>query len=80
MGFFSRNRSLAPASDDASTLGRSDSLPASTGFGDRIAAGSNAALDKATQIYNKNPKLIGGLAAVAGAILLTRMKRGRPSL
>jgi hypothetical protein len=44
---------------------------------DRLAAGSNAALDKAAQIYNKNPKLIGGLAAVAGAILLNRMKRGR---
>ena len=71
MGFFSRNRSLAPASE---------SLPASPGFGDRLAAGSNAALDKATQIYNKNPKLIGGLAAVAGAILLTRMKRGRPGI
>jgi hypothetical protein len=79
MGFFNRNRSIAPASDDSSTLGRSDSLPASGSFGDRIAAGSNAALDKATQIYNKNPKLVGGLAAVAGAILLTRMKRGRPS-
>lgn len=75
MGFFNRN--IAPASNDSSTLGRSDTLPASGGFGDRLAAGSNAALDKATQIYNKNPKLIGGLAAVAGAILLNRMKRGK---
>ena len=65
MGLFNRNRA--------------DTLPASPSLGDRIAAGSNAALDKATEIYNKNPKLIGGLAAVAGAILLTRMKRGRPS-
>jgi hypothetical protein len=77
MGLFNRNRSIAPASDDASTLGRSDSLPVPGGFSDRLAAGSNAALDKATAIYNKNPKLVGGLAAVAGAILLTRMKRGR---
>ena len=42
----------------------------------KLATSANAAIDKATQIYNKNPKLIGGLAAVAGAILLTRMKRG----
>ena len=75
MGFFNRN--IAPASNDSSTLGRSDTLPASGSIGDRLAAGSNAALDKATAIYNKNPKLVGGLAAVAGAILLTRMKRGR---
>jgi hypothetical protein len=38
---------------------------------------ANVAIDKATQIYNRNPKLIGGLAAVAGAVLLSRMKRGR---
>ena len=80
MGIFNRGREIAPASDDASTLGRKDSLPASGSLGGRIAAGSNAALDKASQIYHKNPKLIGGLAAVAGAILLNRMKRGRPSL
>ena len=41
------------------------------------SAGANSALDKARDIYNRNPKLIGGLAAVAGAILLTRMKRAR---
>ena len=45
---------------------------------DRLAAGGNAAIDRATEIYNRNPKLVGGLAAVAGAILLSRMKRGRP--
>jgi hypothetical protein len=45
----------------------------------RMSDGANAALDKASQVYHKNPKLIGGLAAVAGAILLTRMKRGRPT-
>ena len=79
MGFFSRNRSIAPATDDASTLGRRDTLPASGSLSDRVFAGSNAALDKAASVYNKNPKLIGGLTAVAGPILLTRMKRGRPS-
>ena len=75
MGLFSRNRNIAPASTDASTLGRNDTLPASGTFSDRIMQGGNAALDKASQVYHKNPKLIGGLAAVAGAILLNRMKR-----
>jgi hypothetical protein len=81
MGFFnfSRNRNVAPATDDASTLGRADTLPAPSSIGDRIAAGGNAALDKATRIYQRNPKLIAGLAAVAGAVLLTRIKRGRPA-
>ncbi len=51
-------------------------MPAPGSMSDRMLAGSNAALDKAAAIYHKNPKLIGGLAAVAGAILLTRMKRG----
>ena len=46
------------------------------GMTDKMLVSSNAALDKAAAIYNKNPKLIGGLAAVAGAILLSRMKRG----
>ena len=51
-------------------------MPAPGSMTDKMLAGSNAAIDKAAAIYNKNPKLIGGLAAVAGAILLTRMKRG----
>lgn len=64
MGFFSRTRET-PA------------VPAQQGnaMTDRLAAGSNAALDKATQVYNRNPKLVGGLALVAGALLLNRMKR-----
>lgn len=45
----------------------------------KVTDGANVALDKASQIYHRNPKLIGGLAAVAGAILLSRMKRGRPA-
>ena len=41
----------------------------------KMADQANVAIDKAAGIYNRNPKLIGGLAAVAGAILLSRMKR-----
>jgi hypothetical protein len=75
---FNRDRSVAPPSDPSSTLGRSDTLPAAPdSVGGKLAAGGNAALDKATQIYKQNPKLVAGLAAVAGAIILTRMKRPR---
>jgi len=54
-------------------------VPQTGSITDRLAAGGNAAIDRATEIYNRNPKLVGGLAAVAGAILLSRMKRGRPN-
>ena len=67
MGFFSRTRET-PA------------VPAQQGnaMTDRLAAGSNAALDKATQVYKQNPKLVGGLAVLAGAAILAGMKkRGR---
>ena len=72
MGFFSRSTSTEPYS----TLGSSDTLPATVGnWKDRIAAGGSAAVDKATQVYQKNPKLIGGLAVLAGAAILAGMKR-----
>lgn len=74
MGFFNRTRTQANLpSDPASTLGRSDTLPADT-MG-RITARGNAIASKASQIYKQNPKLIGGLALVASALLLNRMKR-----
>jgi hypothetical protein len=67
MGFFRKTRTEpVPVAPDA---------PPSTS--QRITDAANAGIDKAAAIYNRNPKLIGGLAAVAGAILLTRMKRGR---
>ena len=67
MGFFRR----APAETTTAPVPQSGSIS------DRLAAGANAGIDRATEIYNRNPKLVGGLAAVAGAILLSRMKRGR---
>lgn len=74
MGFFNRTRSTTNLpSDPASTLGRGDILPADT-MG-RVASRGSAIADKATQIYKQNPKLIGGLALVASALLLNRMKR-----
>ena len=75
---FNRDRNVAPPSEPSSTLGHSHTLPAARdSIGGKLAAGGNAALDKATQIYKRNPKLVAGLAAVAGAIILNRMKRPR---
>ncbi len=72
MGFFSRTRTTEPYS----TLGSSDTLPATVdSLRNRISAGGTAAVDKATQIYKQNPKLIGGLAVLAGAAILAGMKK-----
>jgi hypothetical protein len=72
MGFFSRSTSTEPYS----TLGSSDTLPANTGnLRDRITAGGSAAVEKATQIYKQNPKLVGGLAVLAGAAILAGLKK-----
>lgn len=40
-------------------------------------APANAVIDRATQVYKQNPKLIGGLALLGLAGLLVGMKRGR---
>lgn len=66
MGFFSRTSTRA-----------TENLPAQ--FDDvkgRVVAGSNAAIDKGIQIYRQNPKLIGGIALVASALLLNKMRSG----
>ena len=42
---------------------------------DQVYAGANRAIDKASQVYHKNPKLLGGLALLAGALVLNRMTR-----
>ncbi len=70
-----RNSSLTSTpANSSTTLGSSDTLPANTSFGNRISAGGNAALTHATDFYKKNPKVVGGLALLAGALLLNRMK------
>jgi hypothetical protein len=75
MGLFNRNRDLAitPA-DPASTLGSRDVVPAGSDIAGRISAGGNAIVGKATQIYKQNPKLIGGVALLASALLLNKMR------
>jgi hypothetical protein len=78
MAFFRRTTTTT---EPYSTLGSADTLPAqvpSSNWKDRIAAGGTAAVDKATRIYKQNPKLVGGLAVLAGAAILAGMKkRGR---
>jgi hypothetical protein len=38
---------------------------------------AGAVVDRATQVYKQNPKLVGGLALLGLAGLLVRMKQGR---
>lgn len=38
---------------------------------------AGAVLDRASQVYKQNPKLIGGVALLGLAGLLVRMKQGR---
>ena len=75
MNLFNRvlAKANAPASPD-STLGSGDVIPADGSFGNRLRANGNAALTRASDVYRKNPKMVGGLALVAGALLLSRMK------
>jgi len=78
MGFF-RNRDLSttPTTPDSS-LGRGDVIPANGGsVTDRLRAGGGQLVDSATGFYKKNPKLVGGLALLASAVLLNRMKSTR---
>jgi len=62
MGFFTRTRNLPAQSPEAIS---GEVMP---------RAGSSIA-NKAAQVYKQNPKLIGGLALIASALVLNRMKR-----
>jgi hypothetical protein len=75
MQLFNRKR-VNPPTNPSDTLGTADTLPASpASFGGRIAASGNAALNKAASIYRENPKVVGGLALLASALVLNRLKR-----
>ena len=74
MGLFKRNLPLSETSvPPESTLGSGDVIPADN-LGNRLRANGNLALNRATDVYRKNPKMVGGLALLAGALLLNRMK------
>ena len=74
MNLFKRNRDLAnvPALPET-ILSQGDVMPAD-GLGNRLRANGNLALNRATEVYRKNPKVVGGLAVLAGALLLNRMR------
>jgi hypothetical protein len=73
MGIFDRFRNTT--TEPASTLGSADTLPATrSDVAGRITAGGKDLASKATQIYKQNPKLINGIALVASALLLNRMR------
>ena len=74
MNLFNRNRvANTPAAPDT-TLGANDVLPADGSVAGQLRAGSNAVLNRATSIYKNNPKAVGGLALLASALLLNRMR------
>jgi len=78
MGLFSRKTDLAttPVAPESS-LGSTDVIPANGGsMADRIRANGGAMVAKAASFYKQNPKLVGGLALLASAVLLNRMRSG----
>ena len=57
--------------EPSSTLGQGDVIPANGGYMDK----AGTYVGKATDFYKQNPKLVGGVALLASALLLNRMKR-----
>jgi len=74
MNLFNRLRSRNVPQAPEATLGSGDVIPADSSFGSRLRTGSSQALNRASDVYRRNPKVVGGLALVAGAMLLNRMK------
>jgi hypothetical protein len=71
MNLFNRIRANTPAAPDT-TLGAGDVIPSDVR--NTIATRGNAAITAATDFYKKNPKMVGGLAVLASAMLLNRMR------
>jgi len=67
MGFFNRTSTTTPTTVN-------DLPAAANDVAGRITAGGRDLATKATQIYKENPKLVSGLALVASALLLNRMR------
>lgn len=72
MAFFSKTQAGTPTPTTGEYLPTSQEAAPSGWRGQ-----ANAVVDRATQVYKQNPKLIGGLALVGLAGLLVRMKQGR---
>ena len=79
MGIFNRKRAVAQTpKEPASTLGAGDVIPADNGLKRRLSAQGSAIAGRATEFYRQNPKLVGGVALIASALLLSRMRRPHP--
>lgn len=70
MGLFKRSTSVTTPQPTQPTADASGSITS------RIGASGGAMVDRATKIYRDNPKTVGGIALIASALLLNRM-RGR---
>ena len=55
--------------------GNTEVVPANSGFTSRLGTGGGAMVERATQVYKQNPKMVGGLALLASALLLNRLRR-----
>ena len=77
MGLFSRRTDLSTTPvPPESSLGAGDVIPANGGsMSDRLRSTGGALVDKGVGFYKQNPKLVGGLALLASAVLLNSMKR-----
>ena len=68
MGFFNRSTDVTTTPTPA---------PANQGsLAERARVSGGAMVDRATEIYKKNPKTVGGIALIASALLLNRMRAG----
>jgi hypothetical protein len=63
MALFKRSTAVAPRP-----------APSSGSIASRMGAGGSAMMGKATDFYRKNPKTVGGIALIASALLLNRLK------
>ena len=78
MNLFRRNLPATRPADPSSTLGKSDVIPASLdSMASRISTSGGAMVDRGMKIYRDNPKLVGGAALIASALLLNRLRSRR---
>jgi hypothetical protein len=65
MALFKRSTQVAP---------RPAPAPVSGSIASRMGAAGSDMVGRATKIYKDNPKTVGGIALIASALLLNRLK------
>ena len=63
MALFKRSTSVTP-----------QPAPTTDSLATRMGASGSAMMNKATKVYRDNPKTVGGIALIASALLLNRLK------